>query len=86
MNYEREVKEMDFVMLEENKDLLVSMEQCLLNRESILLCGRSGNARKTISHLLCFMMNYTFMTPAITKDYSIREFRKELKAILELLA
>jgi len=26
MNYEREVKEMDFVMLEENRDLLVSIE------------------------------------------------------------
>jgi len=58
----------------------------LLNKESILLCGRSGNARKTIAHFLSFMMNYSFMTPAITKDYSIREFKKELKTILELIA
>ena len=86
MNYEREVKEIEFEMLEENRDLLVSIEQCLLNNESILLCGRSGNARKTICHLVAFMMNYSFMTPSITKDYSIREFKKELKVIMELIA
>ena len=39
--------------------------------------------RKTLVQFVCFLKNYKFYTPLVTRDYGIREFRKEIKILLE---
>lgn len=48
--YEREFKELDMILIEEVFHLFTSIERSLSKPgESILICGKSGVGRKTIS-------------------------------------
>ena len=43
-----------------------------------------GIARKSCSRLVALMLRLEFLSPAVTKDYSLRDFKKEMKHFLEL--
>lgn len=83
MQYEREVKEVNFRFLQEHKDMILSMDNALNNQQSILICGRSGMGRKTSVQLTAYLNSLQFCSLSVGRDYGIREFRKEVKTVLE---
>lgn len=84
ISYEREYKELKLIILDEVLSLLSFLDRALSTNSSVLLAGRSGIARKTCMNLTALMLGYEILTPSITKEYSIRDFRKELKHFLEI--
>jgi len=52
----------------------------------VLLAGRSGIGRKTCVSLTATMLRMDVVSPSTNRDYSVREFKKELKTFLELAA
>lgn len=53
------------------------------NEGNILIAGRSGIGRRMCVQLTALMLRLDFVTPSITKDYALRDFKKELKALFE---
>lgn len=76
INFEREFKELKLLLLDEVLKLLASLDRSLARSKSLLLAGRSGSARKSCSQLAALMIRLEFLTPAVSKDYGIREFKK----------
>lgn len=47
-----------------------------------MLAGVSGIGRKTYLQLACLVLRLDIASLPLTRDYSSREFRKDLRAIL----
>ncbi|KAL4440929.1 hypothetical protein ABPG74_009342 [Tetrahymena malaccensis] len=84
--YEREFKEMKLHLLDEVLSLLSSLDRCLSQSGSVLLAGRSGIGRKSCISLMATMLRMEIVSPSTSRDYSTREFKKELKVFLEKAA
>lgn len=50
----------------------------------ILMAGRSGVGRKTTTQLIAHMLNMHFKTPYISRDYGMKEYKRDLKSAIEL--
>ena len=50
----------------------------------LLLAGRAGVGRKTTTQLIAHMLNMTFFSPNISRDYSMKEFKRDLKVVLQM--
>lgn len=84
VSYEREYKELKLILLDEILALIAFLDRGLSSNKSLLLAGRSGIGRKTCISLVSLLLNLEPLSPFLTKDYSIRDFRKELKGFLEI--
>ena len=49
----------------------------------MLLAGRSGVGRKQACLLVSHLLNMTFFTPNINREYSMKEFKRDLKIVLQ---
>ncbi|EGR34655.1 hypothetical protein IMG5_004580 [Ichthyophthirius multifiliis] len=86
MLYEREFKEMKLHLLDEILSLLSSLDRALSLGGGILLCGKSGIGRRSCLSLICAILRMEINSPCTMRDYSVRDFKKELKIILEKAA
>ena len=84
--YEREFKEIKLILLDEVLHLISSLDRALSRSYSVLLAGRSGIGRKICTSLVALMLRMDFLSPSLGKDYSSREFKKDLKHFLEIAA
>ena len=73
-------------LLDEVLQMLSALDRALSMPGGILLCGRCGIGRKSCVALMTNMLRLEIVQPSISRDYSIREFKKELKAFLEIAA
>jgi len=48
---------------------------------SLLLAGRSGVGRRTAVLLVAHMHHMELITPKITRSYSIKQFKSDLKTV-----
>jgi dynein heavy chain 2 len=81
--YEREYKAMDVHLIEEILDLVAYTERTLSQPgANLLLAGRSGTGRKQSAQLVAHLLNMEFFTPSISRDYSMKEFKRDLKEVL----
>ena len=81
--YEREFKEMDLHLIEEVLDLIANVERVLsMPGGCLLLAGRSGVGRKQATQLISHMLNMEFFSPNINREYSMKEFKRDLKQVL----
>ncbi|EGR28544.1 hypothetical protein IMG5_173090 [Ichthyophthirius multifiliis] len=83
MMHEREFKELKLHLLDEVLSLLSSLDRALSTSGSILLSGRSGIGRRSCISLIGTMLRMEIVSPSTSRDYSTREFQKELKVFLE---
>lgn len=83
ISYEKENEEMPLFFSNEFLDLCLSIEHLLLQGRSILLAGESGNGRRTATRYIGFLTGYTFKTIYMTINYTERDFRRDIKKILE---
>jgi P-loop containing dynein motor region D4 len=52
---------------------------------SLLLCGKAGAGRKSAVRLVSLMHGSKVATLNVTTDYSVKNFKKELKAVRFIL-
>lgn len=81
--YEREFKEMHIHLFDDVMDQIAFVERVLSTPGgNLLLAGRSGVGRKTTTQLVSHMLNANFFSPNISRDYSMKEFKRDLKQVL----
>jgi dynein heavy chain 2 len=81
--YEREYKSMDIHLIDEILELVAYTERTLSQPgANLLLAGRSGSGRKQATQLIAHILNVEFFSPNISRDYSMKEFKRDLKEVL----
>lgn len=82
--YEREFKELDIHLIEEVLEMTAYTERVLsMPGGCLLLAGRSGIGRKPATQLVSHLLNMEFFSPHINRDYSMKEFKRDLKVVLQ---
>jgi dynein heavy chain 2 len=63
---------------------LISFSERVLSKPGgcILMAGRSGVGRKTATQLVSHMLNMTLFSPNISRDYGMKEFKRDLKQVM----
>eukprot|EP01022_Parablepharisma_sp_SALTPOND_P023029 TRINITY_DN475_c0_g1_i1.p1 TRINITY_DN475_c0_g1~~TRINITY_DN475_c0_g1_i1.p1 ORF type:complete len:3195 (-),score=434.63 TRINITY_DN475_c0_g1_i1:26360-35944(-) len=83
-NYEREYKEIGLHLIDEVLELIAAEDRILsTNGGSILLAGISGVGRRTCTQLVAYMRGLEFFSPKIGREYTIKEFSKDLKNLFQ---
>ena len=81
--YEREYKSLDIQMIDEILDLIAYSERTLSRPNGhLLLSGKTGTGRKQATQLIAHLLNMEFFSPSINRDYSMKEFKRDLKLVL----
>ena len=83
MMHGREFKEIKLHLLDEVLSLLSSLDGSLSMNGCVLLAGRSGIGRRICVSLIGTMLRMEIVSPSTSRDYGVREFKKELKVFLE---
>ncbi|OMJ92391.1 hypothetical protein SteCoe_4833 [Stentor coeruleus] len=83
--YEREYRELHMHIFSESL-LSLAIANRILSRPGgcMLLVGESGIGRRNVTLLSSHMLNLQFVSFNITREYSNKEFRRDLKLILQL--
>jgi dynein heavy chain 2 len=82
--YEREYKNMDLHLIEEIVDLVAYIERSLSQfGANVLLAGRAGCGRKQSAQLVAHLLNMEFFSPNISREYGMKEFKRDLKQVLQ---
>lgn len=77
---------MKLVLLDEVLSLLSSLDRALSVPGAVLLAGRCGIGRRSCVSLIATMLRVKLVQPSTSRDYGLREFKKELKLFLEAAA
>ena len=85
LSYERENIELGLSLAPQTQATILELEKIICKKGAkALLIGSSGAGRKLLTRLICHTLNVDFETFSITKQYTSREFRKELRRIIEV--
>jgi hypothetical protein len=75
---------MDIHLIDEVLDLVAYTERTLSQPgANLLLAGRAGTGRKAATQLVAHLLNMDFCTPSIGRDYCMKEFKRDLKEVLQ---
>ena len=82
--YEREYKEIKMHLLPEVLEFIAAEDRIMsISGGSMLLAGVSGVGRRTCTQLVAYMRSLEVFSPHVGRDYSIKEFSKDLKTIFQ---
>lgn len=82
----RENHELDIVLFHEVLDHIARFDRVLTSPGgSLLLSGRSGVGRRTALLLTAHMHQIEIVTPHISRNYGLKQFKNDLKAVSTLL-
>jgi dynein heavy chain 2 len=78
--YEREFREMHMHIFDESLHNVTVINRVLSKPGGcLLLVGESGVGRRNAATLVTHMLNMEFWTPKLSRDYGLKEFRRDLK-------
>jgi dynein heavy chain 2 len=83
VQFEREYKELIFVSTDESINYISSIEKVLSGSGHVMLVGCSGTGRRTSLILACLIQKLDIVTLNTGREFSVREFKKEMKVIIE---
>ncbi|XP_073719558.1 cytoplasmic dynein 2 heavy chain 1 [Misgurnus anguillicaudatus] len=85
--YGRENRELDILLFPEVLDYMSRINRVLSSPGgSLLLAGRSGVGRRTATSVVSHMHGVTLFTPKISRSYSLKHFKSDLKTVMQLAA
>ena len=85
VGYQRENLEQDICFTDQIVELIQTLDKVLSRPGGkAILMGASGSARKLACHFVAHLLNIEFETFSPGKGYTLKEFRKELRRMLEL--
>ncbi|XP_057206860.1 cytoplasmic dynein 2 heavy chain 1 isoform X3 [Triplophysa rosa] len=83
--YGRENRELDILLFPEVLDYMSRLDRVLSSPGgSLLLAGRSGVGRRTATSVVSHMHGATLFTPKISRSYSLKHFKSDLKNVMHL--
>ncbi|XP_019720995.1 cytoplasmic dynein 2 heavy chain 1-like, partial [Hippocampus comes] len=83
--YSRDNRELDLLLFWEVCDFVSRLDRVLSRPGgSVLLAGRSGVGRHTATFLVSHMHGYFLFTPKISRGYSLKHFKNDLKTVMQL--
>ncbi|XP_061923239.1 dynein cytoplasmic 2 heavy chain 1 isoform X1 [Entelurus aequoreus] len=83
--YSRDNRELDLLLFWEVCDFVSRLDRVLSRPGgSLLLAGRSGVGRHTATFLVSHMHAYSLVTPKISRGYSLKHFKTDLKTVMQL--
>lgn len=75
---------MDIHLIDEILELIAYIERTLSQPgANLLLAGRTGTGRKQATQMVSHLLNMEFFSPNISRDYSMKEFKRDLKVVLQ---
>ncbi|KAK3531386.1 hypothetical protein QTP70_018186, partial [Hemibagrus guttatus] len=85
LQYERENRELDLLIFPEVLDFVCRVDRVLSAPAGcVLLAGRSGVGRRTAVCLVTHMHRATLFTPRISRSYTLKHFRNDLKTVMQM--
>ncbi|NWH26647.1 DYHC2 protein, partial [Grus americana] len=85
IHYGRDKKETEILLFQEVLCYTSKVDRVLsFPGGSLLLAGRSGVGRRTVTSLVSHMHGAVLITPKISRSYEPKQFRNDLKYVMEL--
>ncbi|NXC70641.1 DYHC2 protein, partial [Anhinga anhinga] len=85
IHYGREKKEVEILLFKEVLSYMSKVDRVLsFPGGSLLLAGRSGVGRRTVTSLVSHMHGAVLITPKISRGYELKQFKNDLKYVMEL--
>uniref|UniRef100_G1NQJ1 Cytoplasmic dynein 2 heavy chain 1 n=1 Tax=Meleagris gallopavo TaxID=9103 RepID=G1NQJ1_MELGA len=85
IHYGRDKKEIVILLFQEVLNYVSRVDRVLsFPGGSLLLAGRSGVGRRTVTSLVSHMHGAFLITPKISRGYELKQFRNDLKHVMEL--
>lgn len=82
---ERENRDLDILIFHEVLDTMARVDRVLTKPGgSLLMAGRSGVGRRTAVSLIAHMHQMQMFTPKISRGYSLKNFKNDLKTVIEI--
>ncbi|KAM8977653.1 cytoplasmic dynein 2 heavy chain 1 [Pelodytes ibericus] len=83
--YSRDNRELDILLFHEVLEYMSRVDRVLsFPGGSLLLAGRSGVGRRTVTSLVSHMHGAVLFTPKISRGYELKQFKNDLKQIMQL--
>ncbi|XP_035398354.1 cytoplasmic dynein 2 heavy chain 1 [Cygnus atratus] len=85
IHYGRDKKEIEVLLFQEVLNYMSRVDRVLsFPGGSLLLAGRSGVGRRTVTSLVSHMHGAVLITPKISRGYELKQFKNDLKYVMEL--
>ncbi|EMP37963.1 Cytoplasmic dynein 2 heavy chain 1 [Chelonia mydas] len=85
IHYGRDNKEIEILLFQEVLDYVSRIDRVLsFPGGSLLLAGRSGVGRRTVTSLVSHMHGSILITPKISRGYELKQFKNDLKQVMQL--
>ncbi|KAG8452968.1 hypothetical protein GDO86_004684 [Hymenochirus boettgeri] len=85
IQYSHDNKELELLLFHEVLDYMSRVDRVLsFPGGSLLLAGRSGVGRRTVTSLISHMHNAVLFTPKISRGYELKQFKNDLKQVMQL--
>ncbi|KAJ7398962.1 hypothetical protein BTVI_119896 [Pitangus sulphuratus] len=85
IHYGRDKKELEILLFHEVLSYMSKVDRVLsFPGGSLLLAGRSGVGRRTVTSLVSHMHGAVLITPKISRGYELKQFKSDLKYVMEL--
>ncbi|KAL2095874.1 hypothetical protein ACEWY4_008022 [Coilia grayii] len=83
--YGRDNRELDILLFHEVLDFMSRVDRVLSRPGgSLLLAGRSGVGRRTVTSVVSHMHAATLFTPKVSRSYALKQFKADLKTVMQL--
>ncbi|XP_075448514.1 cytoplasmic dynein 2 heavy chain 1 isoform X2 [Ascaphus truei] len=85
IQYSRDNRELEILLFHEVLDYMSRVDRVLsVPGGSLLLAGRSGVGRRTVTSLVSHMHGAVLFTPKISRGYELKQFKNDLKQIMQM--
>ncbi|XP_077154626.1 cytoplasmic dynein 2 heavy chain 1 isoform X5 [Ranitomeya variabilis] len=85
IQFSRDNRELDILLFHEVLDFMSRVDRVLsFPGGSLLLAGRSGVGRRTVTSLVTHMHGATLFTPKISRGYELKHFKNDLKQVMQM--
>ena len=83
--YEREIRNLDIHLFDEVVDNLAKLDRIISGsqRNDAFLIGKAGVGRRSLLQLMSFQQTLQMVSPSISKNYSKKEWNRDLKQVLQ---
>uniref|UniRef100_A0A8D0H431 Cytoplasmic dynein 2 heavy chain 1 n=1 Tax=Sphenodon punctatus TaxID=8508 RepID=A0A8D0H431_SPHPU len=85
IHYGRDNQQIEILLFQEVLDYVSRVDRVLsFPGGSLLLAGRSGVGRRTVTSLVSHMHGAVLITPKISRGYELKQFKNDLKHVMQL--
>ncbi|XP_073518216.1 cytoplasmic dynein 2 heavy chain 1 isoform X2 [Phyllobates terribilis] len=85
IQFSRDNRDLDILLFHEVLDFMSRVDRVLsFPGGSLLLAGRSGVGRRTVTSLVTHMHGAMLFTPKISRGYELKHFKNDLKQVMQM--